>query len=272
VIFLLLIFKSNTHLKIIFLYNKIQRVLIVLSVISIVLSIVALVIANRKHHGHHHHHDNLSNVLVPLSATDTVVYADETAPVVKPKVPGWVFVNTVNTSNVSNKINWYFYNAATALNNITLGAVASSKDLGYWAVIVPGIKPTTSTQFPVLAIYTYPPTGVTNQWYTSKVTFDSTGSDLTKYAANSPVLIYTGTDNNTHFPAIPVSQRLKYTYNSAASVPANNHNQPDPSQQILMATLATYGGNTATGTYNFVARYFGLTSKGFNPTYLLMNS
>jgi hypothetical protein len=267
--FLLLIFKSNTHLKNIFLYNKMQRVLIVLSVISIVLSIVALVIANRKHHGHHHHHNNLSNVLVPLSATDTVVYADETAPVVKPKVPGWVFVNTLNTlTNVSNKINWYFYNAATALNNITLGAVASSKDLGYWAVIVPSV---TGTAFPVLAIYTYPPTGVTTPWYTSKVTFDSTGSDLTKYAANSPVLIYTGTDNNTHFPAIPVSQRLKYTYNSAASDPTNT-NPPDPSQQILLATLATYGGTTATGTYNFSARYLGLTSKAFNPTYLLMNS
>jgi len=246
-----------------------QRVLIVLSVISIVLSIVALVIANRRHHGHHHHHDNLSSALVPLSPLDQVVFADETAPVVKPKVPGWAFSNTFNTSSQSStKINWYFYSAATALNNITLGAVASSKDLGYWAVIVPSA---TGTQFPVLAIYTYPTAGTTNSWYTSKVTFDSAGSDLTKYAANSPVLIYTGTDNNTHFPAIPGSQRLKYTYNGDDSVPSSK-TQPDPSQQILLATLATYGGTTATGTYNFSAMYLGLTSKAFNPTYLLMNS
>lgn len=256
-----------------------QRVVIVLSVISIVLSIVALVIANRRYKAHHHH-DNLSSALVPLSPLDKVVYADGVAPVVvpgapgvpsDPGVPGWAFSNTV-TSGISNKINWYFYNAKTALNNITLGAVASSKDLGYWAVIVPSVTGTANTLFPVLAIYTYPPAGQTKPWYTSKVTFDSTGSDLTKYAANSPVLIYTGNDNNTHFPAIPGSQRLKYTYKSAASVPANNPNQPDPSQQILVATLATYSGSIVTGAYNFSAMYLGFTSKAFNPTYLLMNS
>jgi hypothetical protein len=86
------------------------------------------------------------------------------------------------------------------------------------------------------------------------------------------VLIYTGKDNNTHFPAIPGTQRLKYTYNSAASVPANNPKQPDPSQQILVATLATYSGTVVAGAYNFSAMYLGLTSKAFNPTYLLMNS
>ena len=247
-----------------------QRVVIVLSVISIVLSIVALVIANRNNKAHHNHHDNLSSALVPLSPMDKVVYADGVAPVVSTGVSGWAFTNTI-ASQISNKINWYFYNAKTALNNITLGAVASSNDLGYWAVIVPGVTATSVTQFPVLAIYTYPSAGQSG-WYTSKVTFDSTGSTLNKYAANSPVLIYTGKDNNTHFPAIPGTQRLKYTYNSAASVPANNPKQPDPSQQILVATLATYSGTVAAGAYNFSAMYLGLTSKAFNPTYLLMNS
>jgi len=177
--------------------------------------------------------------------SDASVYQDGQIPVPSPTgIGGWAYNNAVLEVAPRDKINWYFYSSQRQPTPITLGELT-----GVYALVV--VNDITDPIF--LQVYTKPegPGAVppdAGSFYRSRLTYLQPAAPLTPgiYLFHSE-----GYDVTGIFPEYPrVSCPLD---------PATTQGPQDPTEEILLAGLATNSG-AAAGSIDIIARQVGLES------------
>ena len=214
-----------------------------------------------------------SNVLIPgirglngvsTNLTDaqmTTVKADSTLAVTTvPGVNGWAIKNgaapVVNgTTGPVPKVNLYYYTNAVAAASQTSSnsfTFSQASGLGMYALFN---QNSGAKQFPFFIAYTTP-TAADNKtsWYKSKVFYaPASGSPLT---ANSPLnagltLSYTGTDDLSFHPEIPIERRVRYEVILGSGFSNANAGYNDELVNLLSLQTSGNAASTNAGDFDF---------------------
>jgi hypothetical protein len=210
-----------------------------------------------------------SNVLIPgirglngvsTNLTDaqmTTVKADSTLAVTTTGtgVNGWAIKNPAAVNGVVPKVNLYYYTNAVAAASQTSSnsfTFSQASGLGMYALFN---QNSGAKQFPFFIAYTTP-TAADNKssWYKSKVFYaPASGSPLT---ANSPLnagltLSYTGTDDLSFHPEIPIERRVRYEVILGSGFSNANAGYNDELVNLLSLQTSSNAASTNAGDFDF---------------------
>jgi hypothetical protein len=183
-----------------------------------------------------------------LLNTDLRVYADGAQGITDPLnlTSGWYFKNS---SDVTNKINWYFL---TNSNPVLTMAVPNIRSMYATVEVRAGGAP-------YFVMYTKP-TGAGDDaaaWYRSRFVYTVPGLDLSAYIGQT-IFLYWGVDPGD-FPTLP---RVECTLDLTSSV-----GFMDDSEEVMFANISTSSGYPA-GHYEFVVRDAGYDYIGTDVQYI----
>jgi hypothetical protein len=197
------------------------------------------------------------------------VFADSDQKMVTQTPSGWAVVNPAPVGTGTPivlsvpKVNLYYYmqnNGAT--KSFNMGQINQSSALGMWYVID---QQAGATQYPFLIAYTDPTQVTLNpkaSWYKSKIFYGPYSSEtnlLPNPSLSGLTLLYTGTDDGSLYPAIPLTRRVKLAVNAGLSDPVTQ-NSDLSSENVMMISIQTSSNASETnaGDFNFVLKYAGV--------------
>ena len=198
------------------------------------------------------------------------VFADSDQKMVTQTPNGWAVLNPaavgvgtgLSIKLVVPKVNLYYY----AQNNgdtksFNMGQINQSSALGMWYVID---QQAGATQYPFLNVYTEPTPVTPNakSWYKSKIFYGPYSSEtnpLPNPSLSGLTLLYTGTDDGSLYPQIPLTRRVQLAVNAGLSDPVTQ-NSDLSSENVKMISIQTSSNASETnaGDFNFVLKYAGV--------------
>ena len=200
------------------------------------------------------------------------VFADSDQKMVNQTPSGWAVVNpapVVKPAPVGTpvelivpKVNLYYY----AQNNgdtksFNMGQINQSSALGMWYVID---QQAGATQYPFLIAYTEPTQVTPNakSWYKSKIfygPYSSETNQLPNPSLSGLTLLYTGTDDGSLYPQIPLTRRVQLAVNAGLSNPVTqNSDLSSENVKLISIQTSSNASETNAGDFNFVLKYAGV--------------
>ena len=209
-----------------------------------------------------------------MSLTNDSAVVSDSAQIITKSNKGWTVVNpaAIGTPLKVPKANLYYYAKGTS-SSFTMGQVNVSSDLGMWYVINQNAG---AKQYPFLIAYTTPTaSGNAASWYKSKILYApvaSSGNNIPDPTQSGFTLLYTGNDDESLYPHIPASRRVKLAVNAGLSNPSSP-NATLSSEEVNLVSIQTSSNaaETAAGDFNFTLLYAGVVKNGSYTTTLFTN-